>query len=134
MELYYLLVVQILNVYVPLMKYLWMILSNIVQSFFSNYIRSMVIRMEITSHLLPGKSEETCYSSLKKLCSDLGFSLTPKVIHTDFEESIMKVIRNFFPSILIKSCRFHLAQNLQRKIQNLGFACHYKDENSEIGK
>ena len=62
-----------------------------------------------------GKSEETyskCFSSPIKLYSDLGFSLTPKVVHIDFEESIMKVMRNFFPSILIKSCRFHFAQVL----------------------
>lgn len=80
--------------------------------------------------LLTGKSQETyskCFSSLINLCSDLGVSFILKIVHTDLENAIIKVIRIFFPSIHIKYCRFHLAQAWWRKTQNLGLACYYKD-------
>jgi hypothetical protein len=74
-------------------------------------------------------------SSLVQLCTDNGFNLKPDIVHVDFEESMMKVIRSIFPATIIKCCRFHLGQAWWRKIQNLGLANEYKDSaNSEIGK
>jgi hypothetical protein len=69
------------------------------------------------------------------LCTDNGFNLKPDIVHVDFEESMMKVIRSIFLATNIKCCRFHLSQAWWRKIQNLGLANEYTDStNSEIGK
>jgi hypothetical protein len=43
-------------------------------------------------------------------CTDNGFNLKPDIVHVDFEESMMKVIRSIFPATNIKCCRFHLGQ------------------------
>ncbi|XP_071173818.1 uncharacterized protein [Mytilus edulis] len=87
--------------------------------------------------LLPGKSEEiyvNCFSSIVKLCSDQGHTLQPKAVHVDFEERVMKVMKDFFPSIEIKCCRFHLGQAWWRKIQKVGLSQQYKELDSDISK
>ena len=86
--------------------------------------------------LLPGKSEEVynlCFSKLIMLCQERKFEFCPSVIHVDFEERVMVVMRALFPSTDIKCCRFHLAQAWWQKIQSLGLSKEYKDCSTDIG-
>lgn len=96
----------------------------------------MVFRMDIMCHLyLYYYLGSLKLSSIVQPSTDNGFNLKPDIVHVDFEESMMKVIRSIFPATNIKCCRFHLGQPWSRKIQNLGLANEYKDSaNSEIGK
>ncbi|VDI28986.1 Hypothetical predicted protein [Mytilus galloprovincialis] len=71
---------------------------------------------------------------LLRLCSDQGHTLQPKAVHVDFEERVMKVMKDFFPSIEIKCCRFHLGQAWWRKIQKVGLSQQYKELDSDISK
>ena len=87
--------------------------------------------------LLPGKSEEVytyCISAIIKLCSDKGHTFEPNVVHIDFEERVMIVMKQFFPSITVKCCRFHLGKAWWRKIKKVGLSSEYKEAESEIGK
>jgi hypothetical protein len=86
--------------------------------------------------LLPGKSDDIyrhCISSITSLCTQHGFQFNPKVAHTDFEQAVMRVMKEFFPDITIKCCRFHLAQAWWRKIQKIGLSSEYKNTESEVG-
>ena len=47
---------------------------------------------------------------------------------------LMKVLDELFPNSQLKCCRFHLAQEWWRKIQNVSLASEYKDKESETGK
>ena len=68
------------------------------------------------------------------MCSENGLAFAPSVVHVDFEETVMKLIENMFPSAVLKCCRFHLGQSWWRKIQSLGLSNDYKDRESDIGK
>ena len=96
---------------------------------YGNYVPLMFI-------LLPGKSDHIyrhCISSIISLCTQHGFQFKPKVVHTDFEQSVMIVMKEFFPDITIKCCRFHLAQARWRKIQKIGLSSEYKNPESDAG-
>jgi hypothetical protein len=68
------------------------------------------------------------------VCSENGLAFAPSVVHVDFEETVMKLIENIFPSAILKCCRFHLGQSWWRKIQSLGLRNDYSDRESDIGK
>ena len=55
-------------------------------------------------------------------------------IHVDFEETMHTVVKEVFPGVIIKRCRFHLGQAWWRKIQNVGLAKEYKTSGSEVSK
>ena len=74
------------------------------------------------------------FSAIIKLCSDKGHTFEPNVVHIDFEERVMIVMKQFFPSITVKCCRFHLGQAWWRKIKKVGLSSEYKEAESEIGK
>jgi hypothetical protein len=87
--------------------------------------------------LLPGKSDDIyrlCFTKLIDMCESRNLTFSPNIIHVDFEERVMVVVRQLFPLAELKCCRFHLAQAWWRKIQNLGFSKNYKDCSSDIGK
>lgn len=87
--------------------------------------------------LLPGQSEENyrnMWTCLTDTCSARNLLLKPSVIHADFEVAMLIVLRDIYPTAVIKCCRFHLGQAWWRKIQNLGLANEYKDNNSDIGQ
>ena len=80
--------------------------------------------------LLSGKSESTyrhCISAVIEFCSKHGCQFKHSIVHVDFELSVINVMKEFFPDVIIKGCRFHLAQALWRKIQNIGLSVEYKD-------
>lgn len=87
--------------------------------------------------LLPSKSGD-CYRKmfelLQQCCQQFNLTLKVETIHLDFEERMHTVIRELYPNVVIKSCRFHLGQSWWRKIQNLGLAKEYKRYGSEISK
>ena len=86
--------------------------------------------------LLPGKSREVyqiLFTSLLQLCIGNLFQFQPEIIHVDFESPVLQCLQQFFPTSLIKCCKFHLGQAMWRKVQSLGLAREYK-ENTDIGK
>jgi hypothetical protein len=87
--------------------------------------------------LLPSKSKE-CYRNmfilLQESCQKYDLLLPVQTIHFDFEEHMHSVVREMYPDVIIKSCRFHLGQAWWRKIQNLGLSKEYKNYGSEISK
>ena len=48
--------------------------------------------------------------------------------------AMLTVLRDIFPTAVIKCCRFHLGQAWWRKTQNLGLSRDYKDTKSDIGQ
>jgi len=59
-------------------------------------------------------------------------SFSPKIIYVDFEKPIQNAVNRTWPKTLIRGCRFHLGQSWWRKIQELGLASDYI-QNNEIG-
>ena len=51
----------------------------------------------------------------------------------DFEKAIHNAVNKTWPKTLVRGCRFHLGQSSWRKIQELGLASDYI-QNNEIGK
>ena len=87
--------------------------------------------------LLPGQSQEiyrNMWTCLIDICSARNLLLNPSVIHADFEVAMLTVLRDIYPTAVIKCCRFHLGQAWWRKIQNLGLGSEYKDNTSDIGQ
>ena len=69
-----------------------------------NYIPLVFVTKQIRGNVFK------MFFFLNKTVQIWDFRLPLKSFILIFEESFMKVMRNYFPSILIKSCRFHLAQ------------------------
>ena len=84
------------------MNFLWMVPFDVVLNFVHNFTQSLDIKKEITMFILvPGKSEELyrcAFSILLHLCSENGLAFPPSVVHVNFEETVMKLIENIFPS------------------------------------
>ena len=72
---------------------------------------------------------EKAFRALKELNPDLS----PKRVITDFELAAINSFRKIFPRTEVKGCFFHFAQAIWRKIQDLGLAGLYK-ENDDIRK
>ena len=53
-------------------------------------------------------------------------SFSPKVSMTDFEQSIMQSVKNFFPGIEIKGCYFHFKHALQSWLNQNGWKKIYR--------
>ena len=72
--------------------------------------------------LLPCKSE-MCYQKMWKFitdyCTERNVVLSPRIIHIDFEKDMHNAVLSTFPNTSIMCCRFHLSQNVWKKIQSL---------------
>jgi hypothetical protein len=84
--------------------------------------------------LLPGRTQEL-YEEMFRAISDasekLGASLDPEVVTADFEKAVwLAATAVFGQQLQLKGCFFHLCQSTWRKIQTLGLATMYK-ENDE---
>jgi len=66
-------------------------------------------------------------------CIKINLIFKPEFIYADFENAIHLGALSTWPEIIIKGCRFHIAQSWWRKIQNLGLSNEYKQD-SELGK
>ena len=86
--------------------------------------------------LLPGKSR-TVYlrvlELIKQKSEDLGHTLAPVEVLTDFELAIIQAVELTFPTTEVKGCFFHFAQALNRKISILGLQPAYR-QNQDVSK
>ena len=55
-----------------------------------------------------------------------GNRWAPAICISDFEQSIVTAFETEFPNARVNGCYFHFAQNLWRKIQELGLAAAYR--------
>lgn len=76
--------------------------------------------------LLPDRKEST-YRSLFQLIRQCVPQFSPKKIHIDYEKAAINAIKEMFPETTIKGCNFHFNQALWRKVQELGLATLYRD-------
>ena len=80
---------------------------------------------------LPGKSQciyEELFSAIANKSQELGFDLDHKIINIDFELAVINAAKAIFgESVQIQGCFYHLTQNTWTKIQDLGLAQDYKD-------
>lgn len=60
-----------------------------------------------------------------KLTNELGYSLEPKFVLTDFEIAAINATKAVFPSIVSKACFFHFCQSIYRKVQTNGLTQKY---------
>ncbi|VDI17273.1 Hypothetical predicted protein [Mytilus galloprovincialis] len=93
-----------------------------------------IIRTELQNMDEANLKSEDIGSVSKAIYRKRRHTLQPKAVHVDFEERVMKVMKDFFPSIEIKCCRFHLGQAWWRKIQKVGLSQQYKELDSDISK
>ena len=64
--------------------------------------------------LLPNKKSDTYDQALFKLKQLLDYS--PKTIHIDFEQAVIKSIKNIFPNCEIRGCFFHWKKSIYTNI------------------
>ena len=86
--------------------------------------------------LLPGKSCTVYLRALeiiKQKTEDLGYTLAPVEVLTDFELAIIQAVELTFPTTEVKGCFFHFAQALNRKISTLGLQPAYR-QNQDVSK
>ncbi|KAL4148836.1 hypothetical protein QTP88_002983 [Uroleucon formosanum] len=76
--------------------------------------------------LLQRKTEDIYVELLSTLRSMLS-ELKLKTISIDFEQSMIQAIELVFVYINIQCCYYHLSQSIWRKVQNIGFATKYKE-------
>lgn len=80
--------------------------------------------------LLPGKAQflyETFFRMIKDAAVDNGINLNPNVMMFDFERAALNAAKQEFPNADIHACHFHLASNLNKRVQNEGLAAIYRD-------
>ena len=78
--------------------------------------------------LMTNKTEESykqLFQELINLGEESGYNLSPPMILTDFEQAAINATHSEFPESINKGCFFHLCQNLWKKIQALGLATEY---------
>ncbi|CAF2085196.1 unnamed protein product [Rotaria magnacalcarata] len=79
--------------------------------------------------LLTGKSSniyQRLFDELETHATRLQLDFHPMTITSDFEKSLIKA----FPQAKHHGCYFHFCQAVYRKIQNLGVATHYRDDDN----
>ena len=71
---------------------------------------------------------ETLLQAVIDRCHQIGMNPEPATIVVDFEQAVIQAIKNVFGSeTRTQGCFYHLTQSTWRKIQNLGLAQQYKD-------
>ncbi|KAL4132664.1 hypothetical protein QTP88_009783 [Uroleucon formosanum] len=87
---------------------------------------------------LPSKTKDIykqMWETLKDLCLNNANSVfQPSLLLLDFELSAHIAVKEVFPLIIIKACRFHLGQAWYRKISSIPILKkNYNDKNSQSG-
>lgn len=78
--------------------------------------------------LMTNKSEESYlrfFQELIELGETSGYSLSPPLILSDFEQAVISASQIKFPNTVNKCCFFHFSQNLWRRIQSAGLSVEY---------
>lgn len=85
--------------------------------------------------LIINKTKQTYTKMLRCIC-DISVSFNvhfhPTNIVVDYETSMHQAIKVVFPTAQVIGCRFHIAQNWSRKLQQLGLSVDYRNK-TEIG-
>ena len=77
--------------------------------------------------LLPNNQYSTYISMFKLLCHKEP-KLNPSTVICNFKPMMHQVIREIFPSVQIKGCFFHLAENMQSQIASLNITNFYNTD------
>jgi hypothetical protein len=78
---------------------------------------------------LPNKTEVTYQRLLSELTAlPQGAEFQPQSVMTDFELAAKNAVSEAFPGVVLRGCFFHLSQCCWRKIQDLGLAEAYKQD------
>lgn len=77
--------------------------------------------------LLPNKTGQT-YRGLLRQLLEIDQGLRPNTVLTDYEIGAVAAIQEVFPQAVVQGCFYHLAQCVWRKVQDLGFAQAYRDD------
>ncbi|XP_060869712.1 uncharacterized protein LOC132944409 isoform X1 [Metopolophium dirhodum] len=64
---------------------------------------------------------------LKNFIKSMLSELKLKTISIDFEQSMIQAIELVFVDVNIQCCYYHLSQSIWRKVQNIGLATKYKE-------
>ncbi|CAG8559248.1 10972_t:CDS:2 [Dentiscutata heterogama] len=83
--------------------------------------------------LMTNKNEELyqqLFQDLNEIAEENNIALSPSIIITDFERASINASRNEFPDTTNKCCFFHLGQSGWRKIQKVGLANQYGDDDN----
>ena len=79
--------------------------------------------------LLPNKIKETYIRLLTEVYRLVPDS-SPDCILTDFEIAAISAFGEVFPTAQIRGCYFHLAQNIIRKVQEVGLKETYDSDDA----
>uniref|UniRef100_A0A6P7FIM6 Uncharacterized protein LOC114330578 n=1 Tax=Diabrotica virgifera virgifera TaxID=50390 RepID=A0A6P7FIM6_DIAVI len=77
--------------------------------------------------LLPNKSR-AIYSRMFDLIKNLKPNLSLTAIHCDFEQAAFAAMEDCFPGVNINGCFFHLAQNMNKHVAELGYLTEYNND------
>ena len=77
--------------------------------------------------LLPNKTEAT-YNRFLQEISAFSPDLQPESITMDYEKGAMNAVSATFPTASIHGCFYHLAQSVNRQIQELGLQERYRTD------
>ena len=81
--------------------------------------------------LLADKSCKTYFEMFNCLRAEMAnhmLGLNPRRIVSDFESALIEAVRLQFPNTLHAGCHFHFAQAVWRKVQDLGLAPAYLND------
>ncbi len=85
--------------------------------------------------LLPDKLERSykqVLDAIKDVCVQKHIRRPdPTTVIMDFEKGMNNAVQTVFPDAVLRLCLFHLKQSAFRKIQELGLAVAYRDEEDE---
>ena len=77
--------------------------------------------------VLPNKRTDT-YRTLFRQLLEAEPDLQPESILTDFEIGAITAARETFPETNLQGCFYHIAQCVYQKVQTLGLATDYSEE------
>ncbi len=83
--------------------------------------------------LLPSKTKNCYMRMLRRLieaAGRLGLQFNPQTICIDFETAMISAINDTFPQARVRGCLFHFCQAIWRKVQTLGLAVRYKEDDA----
>jgi hypothetical protein len=96
-----------------------------------SFVRSgeCVKQVPLAFVLMSGKRKRD-YRKVLKVIKDLTGSRKLETIILDFENAVWRAIPQVFPGVTIRGCSFHWAQCIWRKIQDVGLAPAYTNDNA----